>query len=89
MQQAYANRPEIEQSVLTLKNDEITLKAVKNGLLPTVDLYGFYDGAGLAVRRTRIASSSISALPATCLRWAMARSSTTPSTTPAPTGASA
>ena len=47
VQQAYANRPEIEQSALTLKNDEITLKAVKNGLLPTLDLYAFYGGAGL------------------------------------------
>ena len=47
VQQAYANRPEIEQSALTLKNDEITLKAVKNGLLPTLDLYAFYGGVGL------------------------------------------
>ncbi len=47
VQQAYANRPEIEQSALTLKNDEITLKGVKNGLLPTLDLYAFYGGAGL------------------------------------------
>jgi outer membrane protein len=47
VQQAYANRPEIEQSALTLKNDEITLRAVKNGLLPTLDLNAFYGGAGL------------------------------------------
>ncbi len=47
VQQAYANRPEIEQSALTLKNDEITLKGVKNGLLPTVDLNAFYGGAGI------------------------------------------
>ena len=47
VQEAYANRPEIEQNILNLRNDEITLKAVKNGLLPTVDVYGFYGGAGL------------------------------------------
>ena len=47
VQQAYANRPEIEQNILNLKNDEITLKAVKNGLLPLVDLYAFYGGSGL------------------------------------------
>ncbi len=47
VQQAYANRPEIEQNILNLRNDEITLKAVKNGLLPIVDLYGFYGGSGL------------------------------------------
>jgi outer membrane protein TolC len=48
VQQAYANRPEVEQGVLTLKNDEINLKAVRNQLLPSVDAYGFYGGAGLA-----------------------------------------
>jgi outer membrane protein TolC len=47
VQQAYSNRPEIEQAVLNLKNDELTLKAVKNGLLPTVDLYGFYNASAL------------------------------------------
>jgi len=47
VKQAYANRPEIEQAVLNLKNNQITLKAVKNGLLPTVDLYGFYNSNAL------------------------------------------
>lgn len=42
VKQAYQSRPELEQAVLNLKNDQITLKGVKNGLLPTVDLYGFY-----------------------------------------------
>jgi outer membrane protein TolC len=47
VQKAYANRPEIEQSILSLRNDEITLRATKNYLLPTVDLYGFYGAQGL------------------------------------------
>ncbi len=47
VQQAYANRPEIEQNILNLRNSEITLKAVKNGLLPTVDVYGFYNSNAL------------------------------------------
>jgi outer membrane protein TolC len=47
VQEANTNRPEIEQAVLNLKNDQITLKAVKNGLLPTVDLYGFYNSNAL------------------------------------------
>ncbi|HEY1963352.1 MAG TPA: TolC family protein [Acidobacteriaceae bacterium] len=42
VKEAYQNRPEIEQGVLNLKNDQITLKGVKNGLLPVVDLYGFF-----------------------------------------------
>ncbi len=42
--EAYANRPEIEQSILNLKNAQLTIKGVKNGLLPTVDLYAYYSG---------------------------------------------
>ena len=42
VQQAYANNPQIEQAVLSMKNNEITMKAEKNGLLPTVDAYAFY-----------------------------------------------
>jgi outer membrane protein TolC len=47
VKEAYQNRPEIEQAVLNLKNDQITLKGVKNGLRPTVDLYGFYGSTAL------------------------------------------
>jgi outer membrane protein len=39
---AYVNNPQIEQAVLNMKNNEITIKAFKNGLLPTVDAYAFY-----------------------------------------------
>ncbi|MFP5266418.1 MAG: TolC family protein [Acidobacteriota bacterium] len=47
VQEAEANNPQIEQAVLNMKNDEITIKAMKNGLLPTVDAYAFYGGMGL------------------------------------------
>jgi outer membrane protein len=47
IKQAYANNPQIEQAVLNMSNNEITIKAFKNGLLPTVDAYGFYGGSGL------------------------------------------
>jgi outer membrane protein TolC len=47
VREADQNRPEIEQAVLNLKNDQITLKGVKNGLLPTVDVYGFYGSSAL------------------------------------------
>jgi outer membrane protein len=47
VKEAYQNRPEIEQGILNLKNDQITLKGVKNGLRPTVDLYGFYGSTAL------------------------------------------
>ena len=42
VKQAYVNNPQIEQAALSMKNNEITIKAEKNGLLPTVDAYGFY-----------------------------------------------
>jgi outer membrane protein len=47
VKQAYTGSPQIEQAVLNMKNNEITIKAEKNGLLPTVDAYAFYGGSGL------------------------------------------
>ena len=47
VKQAFANNPQIEQAVLNLKNNEITIKAEKNGLLPTVDAYAFYGASAL------------------------------------------
>jgi outer membrane protein TolC len=47
VKQAYENNPQIEQAVLFMKNNEITIRAFKNGLLPTVDAYGFYSGSAL------------------------------------------
>ncbi len=44
----YANNPQIEQAVLNMKNNQITIKAERNGLLPTVDLFAFYGGSALA-----------------------------------------
>jgi outer membrane protein len=48
VKQAYANNPQIEQAVLNMKNNEITIKAFKNGLLPTIDAYAFYGANALA-----------------------------------------
>jgi outer membrane protein TolC len=45
---AMANRPELMESELNLRNNEINNKAAKNGLLPTLDLVGYYGGAGQA-----------------------------------------
>ena len=47
VREADANSPSVEQAILNLKNDEITLKAAKNGLLPTLDAYAFYGAQGL------------------------------------------
>ncbi|GAC1418883.1 MAG: hypothetical protein NVSMB62_11050 [Acidobacteriaceae bacterium] len=42
VRQAYTNSPQIEQATLNMKNNEITIRGEKNGLLPTVDAYAFY-----------------------------------------------
>ncbi|MBB5059456.1 outer membrane protein TolC [Granulicella aggregans] len=47
VRQAYVNNPQIEQAILNMKNNEITIKAEKNGLLPTVDAYAFYGASAL------------------------------------------
>jgi outer membrane protein len=46
--EAYANNPQIEQAVLNMKNNKITIKAEKNGLLPVLDAFAFYGATGLA-----------------------------------------
>jgi len=48
VQLAYTNNPQIEQAVLSMKNNEITMKAERNALLPTVDAYAFYGASQLA-----------------------------------------
>ncbi len=57
VQRAYANRPEIEQNILNLRNNEITLRAVKNGLLPTVDVFGFYGASALGGAKSPFCSA--------------------------------
>jgi outer membrane protein len=47
VQTAFKERPELEQAVLTLRNDEITLKGARNALLPTLDAFGFYGSSAL------------------------------------------
>jgi len=47
VREAYVNNPQIEQAVLNMKNNQITIKAEKNGLLPVVDAYAFYGGSAL------------------------------------------
>ena len=45
---ALENRPDYKQQRITLQNNEINIKGVNNGLLPSVDLVAFYGGSGLA-----------------------------------------
>ena len=53
VQEAFQQRPELEQAVLTLRNDEITLKGARNALLPTFDIFGYLAGQGIAGSRNK------------------------------------
>src|SRR5882762_10401110 len=44
---ALEHRPELAESRIDLSSREVSLKAVKNTLLPTVDLFAYYGGSGL------------------------------------------
>jgi outer membrane protein TolC len=58
-----ANNPQIEQAVLNMKNNQITIKAEKNALLPVVDAYAFYGGSGLAGAQNPAASNFFTGQP--------------------------
>jgi outer membrane protein len=44
---ALAHRPELAESRINLSNTEISNKAIRSSLRPTVDLFAYYGGAGL------------------------------------------
>jgi outer membrane protein TolC len=46
--QALNTRPELQESDIDLVNRQISRKAARNALLPSVSLVGFYGGAGLS-----------------------------------------
>ena len=47
VQEAFQRRPELEQAVFTLRNDEITLKGARNAVLPHLNAYGFYSSSAV------------------------------------------
>jgi len=57
IQIAMEKRPEIIQAQVDLKNRGITISAVKNSMLPTLDAFGFYTGSGLAGQINQLALS--------------------------------
>ncbi|HUS18225.1 MAG TPA: TolC family protein, partial [Terriglobales bacterium] len=71
LRQALAQRPDLEQSRIDLTNRDISKRAARNALLPTLDVYGFYGGSALAGDQNRLVtcvpagtSTSASCLPA-------------------------
>jgi outer membrane protein len=47
IKEALENRPEIEQAEINLRNQGITIKAVRNALLPSLDVFAAYAPSGL------------------------------------------
>ncbi|MGB6687478.1 MAG: TolC family protein, partial [Terracidiphilus sp.] len=66
VQTAFQQRPELEQAVLTLRNDEITLKGARNALLPTLDIYGYYGGTGIGGAQSPSCYNIFATPPAAC-----------------------
>lgn len=54
LKQALEQRPELEQSRIDLTNRDISKRAARNALLPTLDIYGFYGGSALAGDQNRL-----------------------------------
>ena len=48
VKEAFANRPDVLEQILNLKNGEVDVKATKNALLPTATVSATYYGTGLA-----------------------------------------
>src|SRR5260370_28261428 len=48
---ALAHRPELAESRINLSNTAISNKAIRSALLPSVDLFAYYGGAGLGGRQ--------------------------------------
>lgn len=48
IRKALTDRPDYIQAKINLKNSEIGIRGANNGLLPIVDLVGFFGGSGLA-----------------------------------------
>ncbi len=54
--EALAHRPELAESRINLSNTEISNKAIRSALLPSVDLFAYYGGAGLGGRQNPLAT---------------------------------
>jgi len=54
LKQALAQRPDLEQSRIDLTNRDISKRAARNALLPSLDFYGFYGASALAGDQNRL-----------------------------------
>ena len=58
MTEAWRNRPEMTVANLTLTNDKLEVRATRNSLLPSLNIFGQYQGIGLAGNQTFIESQT-------------------------------
>jgi outer membrane protein len=60
---ALTNRPDYNQQKINLQNSLINRQGANNGLLPTVDLFAFYGGTGLAGLQNPLATCGAPTAP--------------------------
>ncbi len=60
---AFQSRPEIEQADYNLRNQDIVVKANRNALLPSFDIFATYSGAGLAGNRCATIGTPVALCP--------------------------
>ncbi len=65
IQQALAHRPDYTQQKINLENGQINIKGANNGLLPVVDLVGFYGASAIAGLQNPLGTCVGAATPAT------------------------
>src|SRR3984893_4622925 len=54
--EALGHRPELAEARINLSNTEISNKAIRSSLLPTVDLFAYYGGSGLGGMQNPLAN---------------------------------
>jgi len=57
VREAWQKRPELQQAALNLKNADVEVRATKNGLLPTVNVFGLYQQIGISGASTTTTST--------------------------------
>jgi outer membrane protein len=57
LKEALANRPDVQEAVLTIKGDDVNVHATRNALLPTLSVGGEYSSVGLAGNSTTSTST--------------------------------
>ena len=65
IQQAMSHRPDYNQQQINLKNSQINIKGTNNGLLPVIDLIGFYGSSSIAGLQNPLATCAVGQNPAT------------------------